>query len=509
MKRVLLNSLSGGVRFLATAVAAFVLAPIVVHSLGNEAYGAWEILLSVQAYVLLLDLGVNPAVVRFVARSDAQGDQEKLRAVFNSALLFAVLVGLVAMGILWLIGLFPEQTLNLRVGSVPGLQLSFVIMGIQLLISFSGAIFVAVLMGLQKHYLVNAVQTAGIVLQTAAIILALTRADGAGLVWMAGIFTASVLLQNVTMAGVLVTCRRDLRVKLSLSWPVMRELYVFGLKSMILMAAQRLQKEVMPVLIGWILGVGQVVFFTLASRLTDYAYSLSMSLGFPLTARFSELHGRGRLAATREAWFAYTRFLQFAVFGLGVGILALGEWFLRIWIGPEYADAGGQVVRILAVAFLIEGLLPNAGRLLVAFNKHGRAAIWLLCIAILGVPVAGVLASKYGVSGIAVSLLITRFLGVAVVWFFASRAVRISLGSHMRHTAARFVLPVGLQASTLVALMTVWSPDSYGRLFGIAGASLLPYCLAAWFVVLRRDDRRALLKSFRSRLRRLDLTSRE
>ena len=41
-KSILLNSLSGGAFFCVNMVVAFVMSPIIVRTLGNQAYGAWR-----------------------------------------------------------------------------------------------------------------------------------------------------------------------------------------------------------------------------------------------------------------------------------------------------------------------------------------------------------------------------------------------------------------------------------------------------------------------------------
>ena len=83
-KSILLNSLSGGAFFFVNMIVAFKISPILLHTLGNDAYGAWEILLSVQSYLILLDMGILPAIVRFVARAAAQDDRVQLNRILTT-----------------------------------------------------------------------------------------------------------------------------------------------------------------------------------------------------------------------------------------------------------------------------------------------------------------------------------------------------------------------------------------------------------------------------------------
>src|SRR2546427_3011707 len=58
------NVLSNWGAFAFAAVVNFALAPVVVHALGDTAYGVWSLLVSLTGYLGLLDLGVRGAVTR-------------------------------------------------------------------------------------------------------------------------------------------------------------------------------------------------------------------------------------------------------------------------------------------------------------------------------------------------------------------------------------------------------------------------------------------------------------
>jgi hypothetical protein len=168
---------------------------------------------------------------------------------------------------------------------------------------------------------------------------------------------------------------------------------------MALMFASRIQNESIPIVIGWVLSAGQVPYFAIPNRLIQYTLGFSWALGFPLSSHFSHLDGKGDLAAMREAWFTTTRFLQFVLFGATVAVLAMGEPFLLRWMGPStdpalpsIAEGGKWVIRLVGASLLVEGLAPNASRLLVAMNRHGFVARLFLTIALVSFPITVALA---------------------------------------------------------------------------------------------------------------------
>src|SRR6267142_5645642 len=73
---------------------AFFLSPFVVHRLGNVAYGVWTLVISMTAYMGLLDLGLRGAVTRFVSKHHARGEHQESSRTFSAALWFRAWIGL-------------------------------------------------------------------------------------------------------------------------------------------------------------------------------------------------------------------------------------------------------------------------------------------------------------------------------------------------------------------------------------------------------------------------------
>ena len=82
---ILRNILSNWTSYLVTAAVGFLLAPVVVHSLGNTGYGLWTLVLSMTGYFGLLDLGIRSSVGRFVTRYLALNDEESVNRTVSTA----------------------------------------------------------------------------------------------------------------------------------------------------------------------------------------------------------------------------------------------------------------------------------------------------------------------------------------------------------------------------------------------------------------------------------------
>src|SRR5580658_4565827 len=85
-KRIAQNILSNWAALAISTLVGFFLAPFIVRDLGNLAYGVWILVVSLTAYMNLLDLGLRGAVTRFVSKGKAQGNHDEARDAVSGAL---------------------------------------------------------------------------------------------------------------------------------------------------------------------------------------------------------------------------------------------------------------------------------------------------------------------------------------------------------------------------------------------------------------------------------------
>src|SRR5437764_7032673 len=95
-RTLLTNAAVNVLGFVAQLAVSFALAPVVLRALGDDRYGVWSFVESFLAYLMLFDLGVGAALVRFVPRCLATGDRDGLNRVYSACLAFFGLVAAAA-----------------------------------------------------------------------------------------------------------------------------------------------------------------------------------------------------------------------------------------------------------------------------------------------------------------------------------------------------------------------------------------------------------------------------
>ncbi len=492
-KRLFINSTSSMFLFLVNVAIAFVMSPIIVHSLGNRDYGIWEMLLSFCGYLGILELGLGPAIIRFVAKELALGNEEELNRIFNSALLGLFATGVGCLMAMALLSLAPSGVLNLKPGEVLHLQALCIIVGANLLVQFPGILFSCYLLGCQEHYLVNTFRIFFYIIQAAIVYLALTRWAGSGLLWIASISLGGNLVQYSAFA--LISFSRHKRLKLQkhfFSWESLKELYFFGFNSALLMVSDRIQAASLPLIIGHVLGASQVVYFAMPKRLAGYAKGLILSIGGPLMPYFSYVDAEREESQTLRGWFPLSRALSFVTFPVAATLFALGERFLHIWLGAEFAKEGRWVVIFLSISLFVYGLAPNATRILVAAGRHGPPAIRALIVSIATVVLSIILCSRWGVSGAVGALMLGEVTTVWISWWYASRYIGVSFSDHFRETVRPLLGPLLVIIACLGIGKSIFFDFSYSSLIKTGVISLICYLVSAWFMTINPVERQTL-----------------
>ena len=151
IRTVLSNSISNVTLAVVRLAIVLVMAPLIVHALGDYDYGIWEIIMAVVGYMGVLDLGIKPAITRYVARYHAMGDAESLRKVYCTSLVFMGALGLLGMVVLASWAVLAPELLAQKSSESSRYVMLLLIVGSQLLITFPGYTLECMHEGLQRY----------------------------------------------------------------------------------------------------------------------------------------------------------------------------------------------------------------------------------------------------------------------------------------------------------------------------------------------------------------------
>jgi O-antigen/teichoic acid export membrane protein len=450
IKQLLKNVISSWTGYAVTLLVGFCLAPFLVNRLGATGYGVWTLVVAVTAYCGLLDLGLRSAVIRFVVRYVAQGEQDKVNRILSSALVMLAGAGILALCVTGVIYLnFDIFRVGLEFESAASVAL--LITGLNVAILLPLSVFGAVLPSLERYDVVNGIAIVGALLR--AILVVTVVRLGYGIVALSVVsLLVSTAEQVVTLASA-----KLLYKPLSISWRFVDmsscvEVFSFGLYRFIWIISNQVIFYTDSVVIGVFLGAGVITSYAIAASLITYGrtlVSLAIDTFFPAVTRLSTTNA---LTELQDIYILGTRFGAFIGMLLGIGYITFGDKFIRLWMGNEHVDSA-HILSVLTIAQLTSMSQYMSALIVLGTNRHKVLSFVALSEAVANLGVSIWLVSRFGVIGVAWGTVIPHVISAGVIVpCCALRVLRMRLRDYVSRALVRPIacaIPVALTSYAL------------------------------------------------------------
>jgi O-antigen/teichoic acid export membrane protein len=474
---------------------ALFLNPYMIRKLGAERYGIWALIFTVIDYFWFFDLGLNTAITNFCARYRAGGENEKINEVISTALFYFSAIALLIMGLS--LGLAHNALGFFQIPPAYQAEFSTLIQltGVCWALCIVMNLFVSALQGFQRFDLESRVWVASLALRSAGYFLVLRL--GYGLVAMAAVYIAFQLvayaLQIRNFRGVF----KELRLSAKLvKRSVFGEIASYGLKSFAANTATLVLNQSGPVLIGHYEPPAYVGFYTLPSRILQYAGDAVSRVGFVTRSSAAELSAMGRKETVLKLGVYSNRYSLTLFMPLVIVLLLYGRDLILRWVGPLFALNSAPLLPIFLVStsLVLAGQF-NSSSLLYGVSGHGSYARGVVFEAALNVAGMIFVIPRFGIVGAAVvsSALMLLVRGLYTPWL-VSRHLEFGFVEYMRRIYIRPILtavPIALLA-WLVKLR--WLPgQTWFQLIAAAALIGFLYEALAMFTCIERQHRGLLL----------------
>lgn len=482
----------------ATLAVGVFLQPFIVHRLGDLEYGVWVLTVSSISYLVMLDMGMNASVMRYISKGyttqDHQGASEALSAVLWVRLVISAVILLVSGGISALFPLIFKVPPQLAVDA----RIAMLIVGLTTAVSMTFGIFNATLSALNRYDLRNY----GTLLQL------VVRVTGAVLVLLAGHGIVAIALCELTAAvsgsALVFLLSRNVYPELRLTlarpkWEVLRKIWSYSFYAFLITVAIQLVYQSDNVVVGSLISASAVTFYSIGNTLCRYTQQFLGSMTTTFCPAASTFESAGNMAALRSLYVNGTRATLVISLPIVITLILRGQTFIGLWMGPRYAHTSGIVLAILAVALMFSLQNLTAGAMSLGVEKHKVIAWWSIGEGIANLTLSVILArTRLGIYGVAIGTLAPSILTHLVLWpNYVSRMVDVTFVQVFRDIWG----PVFLCSVPFAALSFVVDrmfPPRNLVLFGLQTIALLPAFAVCVGFVFRKNVRQQLIPRVRS-----------
>jgi O-antigen/teichoic acid export membrane protein len=430
-------------------LAGIFLSPYILHHLGDEAFGLWVLIFSVSGYYGLFDLGIRSSIIRYVAKYSSVAQNEELNRLINTALFAYSAIGMVAVLITIAVSFYVGSIFRISGDSLHLARWLFLMVGTAVALSFPLGVFGGILEGLQQFYVLNVTSVGSTLARAALIVVALH--NGRGLLTVTLITVALPLLTSLVNATVVL---RILPLRLGLqhlSRESLKRIASYSGTTFIIIVATRLRFKTDAMVIGTFLSSAAITYFTIGSRLVDYAGEVVSGLAQLFVPMSSKSDATGDLPGLRRIFVAGNRACALIIFPISALLIILGKSVIEAWVGARYIATSYPVLLILVIPYTLMLAQSASTRVLFGMAKHRTLAIAILLEGAANLILSIVLVRPFGILGDAVGTAIP--LACTTLFFLPRHLCRIlnlRIGVYLRQA---FLLPLMLCVPLVAVLL--------------------------------------------------------
>ena len=482
-RNTLLNFLGQGI----TGVSAILLLPLVVRTMGKEAFGILALALVVFGSFVYLELGLGRTTTKFVAEYLSLGKMDALSSLFWSTVIIQALFGMAFAGgftrlLPTLVDHFnlpnPEyvpvlrNTLFLAAAAAPVVMVTS---------SLRGALEAA-----QRFDLVNYVKI--LVNLSNYLVPALLALLGFGVVGIVGgLLVARLLAATVylMLCFHVIPSLRAFTIKRDFKGLILQALRYSGWVAIFNLTIPLLQQSDKYMVASWV-GVGVVTNYALAGELLNGFWIIPSSIiGTVFPAFSSMLVDQPERAA--DLFRRATKYTLVALLPpVAFAFLFSGQIF-TLWQGEAIAKLSAPVLRVLLMMLVINSVGWVPSNLLMAAGRPAMLSVFNLLQLPFHFGLSYVMARRWGIQGIATAMLIRCVMETLILFLMVfksipttrtllgDRGVRAALASYILFGAPLAALALGGLAPLPLLLASI--------------LALTCWLLFTWRVALDDKDR--------------------
>ena len=427
----------------------FFLTPLVIHSIGIEAYGLWAIVGSAVNYFALLDCGVGSSFIKYLAEFLERREHDQVRQVMTFGLLFYMAIGLVILPMLWFMA--PHIVSYLRLDpryTSTACDLLMLAVG-YFVVSNAFGIFGAFIMAMQRTEFAGIIDTCYQVIYAVALVLLLHLHYGVYALPYA-IFCALGCSTVIRIGYVYRVFGNPWSNFFRLERQLVKRVFKFGFWMQINALTAVINLETDRIILGTFVSVVSAGYYELGNKLAALARILPATLLAPLLPAASAFDGRQDNTQLNRMYVRGTRYLALTTFVLSGFLIGAGPQILQVWMGRSYPYVT-IVMAALLVSFAVNNMTGVGTTIVRATAQPYYETYYAVVGAVINIAATLILTPIYGLMGVVMGTVIGQVCGsVYFLWLF--HRLR---GLDWRSTMIEWLWRLTL--GTVAASLTLWA----------------------------------------------------
>lgn len=385
-----INALSNWVSLGVNIAIGFFLTPFIIQELGKTGYGIWTLIVSLIGYYGLLNLGVDSALIRYIALYAGQSDKKSLNAVASTAMVMFSCIGSLGIASLFLLAAPLATFFDVSPEHFGDFKQLIWIMGIAAGLHLHGSVFRAILAAHERFIAINFENIVTNLMRAGLTVFILQR--GGGLFGIGCVTLVTTVFSIVASYLMYKHFVRQVRISFTAAnWQILRILLVYGGITTVIAISNLMRTNLDSLVIGKWVGLPFVGVYAIAALIVHNIVRLISAGMNVLTPRFAVLYSTKQHTKLQCLFVRSLSISALLAFGAGMLVIIFGKHFIAIWVGEDYVGSV-VILWILVVPYTLAlSQFPGFG-LMYALNKHRFFAVVTIIEVVVNVAISILLA---------------------------------------------------------------------------------------------------------------------
>lgn len=410
-----------------TNLTGILVTPYVIKSLGNQEYGLYTLIGAFVGYLSVLDLGLNNAIIRYVAQYRVQKDEKAQENFLATSLIIycAIAVLLVILGGLFYFNLDYFFSKSLSVEELQKAKIMLVILVFNVAFTLPGGAFTGICTGYEKFIFPRILSIIKVVVRTITLVCILHfGSNSIGIVILDTIVNLVVILATIWYAF------SKLKIKIKLhqwDFSFVKEIFKYSIWIFLFALVYQFQWRTGQVILGSTTNTTIVAIFGVGVMLGVYFTTFGNIInGLLLPKAVQAVYNNASNEVLTDQMIKVGRISYLLLIYVFGAFLLTGQDFIKLWIGDLYLPAYWIALSIMAV-YIVPIAQGYSHAILDAKKMLRFKSLNFLLFSIIGAITGYFLSKKYGMYGMISGLVSAVFFLQIIMNFYYQFKLKLNM----------------------------------------------------------------------------------
>ncbi len=352
MKNSFKNALYNAFGYIFPVAVALFTTPYIVKKLTPEIYGIYVLAISLMGLMSFMDLGFGQGIIKFVSQYEAKKDYKKINQILSVSLFINSVMGILGGLLIFISADFLVKLFKVNVAYHNNALMSFKIVSLGFFITLLNSVFSNVPKALQRYDI--AVKIQNILWLSSVLFIIILLYLGKGLIEILTFYLFFQLIGLIIYALVAKKLLPQIKLKPSFDKKVFKEIFSFSIYTAINSITGNIVFRVDKMIISAFLGTEAVTYYQIPFMVVQMANGFVSSVLQFLFPAVSYVNSAGEKDKLRDIYEKSLRYVTAFSLIIFAGLIFIGDTFISLWIGREFAEKSVSILPIIALVFFFQ-----------------------------------------------------------------------------------------------------------------------------------------------------------